>query len=46
MGNNEMIGPFGAVTRGGMEAPPRWFVRLNLALQQWRIGQLLTSLDS
>jgi tetratricopeptide (TPR) repeat protein len=43
MGNNEMIGPFGAAARLGSKAPPRWVVRLTLAIQQWRIGQLLAS---
>jgi len=39
MGNNEMVGPFGAATVFGRQAPPLWFVRLNLALQQTRTGQ-------
>ena len=41
MGNNEMVGPFGAATVFGAKAPPRWIVRLNLAVQETRIGQLL-----
>ncbi len=41
MGNNEMVGPFGAATVFGAKAPPRWMVQLTLAIQQWRIGQLL-----
>lgn len=39
-GNNEMIGPFGAVTVFGSRAPPLWAARFNLALQKWRVGQL------
>ena len=45
MGNNEMVGPFGAATVFGAKAPPLGFVRLNLALQQTRIGQLLVALS-
>ena len=41
MGNNEMVGPFGAATVFGAQAPPWPVVRLNLAIQRWRIGQLL-----
>ncbi|HTL15753.1 MAG TPA: tetratricopeptide repeat protein [Patescibacteria group bacterium] len=44
MGNNEMIGPFGAITVFGSQAPPLWYARMSLALQRTRIGQLLTSL--
>jgi tetratricopeptide (TPR) repeat protein len=44
MGNNEMVGPFGAATVFGAKAPPLGFVRLNLAIQRTRIGQLLTAL--
>jgi len=40
MGNNEMVGPFGAATVFGSQSPPRAMVRLNLALQQLRVGQL------
>ena len=40
MGNNEMVGPFGAATVFGSQAPPRALVRLSLALQQLRVGQL------
>jgi tetratricopeptide (TPR) repeat protein len=40
MGNNEMVGPFGAITVFGSRAPPLTAVRLNLALQQTRLGQL------
>ena len=43
MGNNEMIGPFGAAGMFGRPAPPLRLVRANLALQQTRLGQLLQS---
>jgi len=41
MGNNEMVGPFGAATVFGAKAPPLPAVRLSLALQRTRLGQLL-----
>ena len=41
MGNNEMVGPFGAATVFGSQAAPLTAVRLNLALQRTRVGQLL-----
>jgi tetratricopeptide (TPR) repeat protein len=44
MGNNEMVGPFGAVTVFGTRAPPWWSVRMNLAVQQTRVGQLIAAL--
>ena len=44
MGNNEMIGPFGAGTVFGAKAPPWPVVRLGLALQTTRVGQLLVNL--
>ena len=44
MGNNEMVGPFGAATVFGQKAPPLGFVRLNLVIQKTRIGQLLVDL--
>jgi tetratricopeptide (TPR) repeat protein len=40
MGNNEMVGPFGAATVFGSRAPPLSAVRFNLALQKTRLGQL------
>jgi tetratricopeptide (TPR) repeat protein len=43
MGNNEMVGPFGAATVFGAQALPGSLVRFNLALQQARTGQLLVS---
>ena len=44
MGNNEMVGPFGAATVFGQKAPPLGLVRLNLAIQKTRLGQLLVGL--
>lgn len=43
MGNNEMVGPYGAATVFGARALPRRAAQLNLAIQQTRIGQLLVS---
>jgi tetratricopeptide (TPR) repeat protein len=43
MGNNEMIGPFGAATVFGPQTPPLSYIRLTLALQRTRLGQLLVS---
>ena len=44
MGNNEMVGPFGAATVFGAQAPPLALVRLSLVIQQTRVGQLLMTL--
>jgi len=44
MGNNEMVGPFGAATVFGPQAPPLWMVRLTTRIQEWRAGQLLMAL--
>jgi len=44
MGNNEMVGPFGAATVFGSKAPPRAMVRFNLAMQTTRLGQLAMSM--
>ena len=44
MGNNEMVGPFGAATVFGTRAAPLAAVRLNLAIQKTRVGQLAVSL--
>jgi len=41
MGNNEMVGPFGATTVFGSRAPPWWEVRIGLGIQRLRLGQLL-----
>lgn len=43
MGNNEMVGPFGAATVFGSRAPPRAAVQFNLAVQKTRTGQLLSA---
>lgn len=40
VGNNEMVGPFGAATVFGSRAPPLSAVRFNLAIQKTRLGQL------
>ena len=42
MGNNEMVGPFGAATVFGRPAPPLPYVRLATGLQRTRTGQLFT----
>jgi hypothetical protein len=44
LGNNETVGPFGAATVFGAKAPPLAWVRLILALQKTRVGQLLVEL--
>lgn len=44
MGNNEMVGPFGAATVFGKQAPPLPYVRLVTAVQTTRTGQLCTEL--
>jgi tetratricopeptide (TPR) repeat protein len=44
MGNNEMVGPYGAATVFGAQAPPRFLVRLGLAAQRLRVGQALARL--
>ena len=44
MGNNEMVGPFGAATVFGSQATPLSVARLNLAIQKTRVGQLAVSL--
>lgn len=44
IGNNEMVGPFGAATVFGNQAAPPSAIRLNLAVQRTRVGQLAVSL--
>jgi tetratricopeptide (TPR) repeat protein len=44
MGNNEMIGPYGASTVFGSRAPALWMVRGLLAIKSTRLGQLLDAL--
>lgn len=43
MGNNEVVGPFGAGTVFGSQALPLPLVRADLALKATRIGQLMDS---
>jgi len=43
-GNNEVVGPFGAGTIFGRQAPPLSVVRFNLAVRKTRVGQLLATL--
>jgi hypothetical protein len=44
MGNNEMVGPFGAETSFGLRAPSLGVIRTILAIKTTRIGQLLDAL--
>jgi tetratricopeptide (TPR) repeat protein len=44
MGNNEMVGPFGAATVFGPKAPGRAMIRATLGLRSTRLGQALTDL--
>lgn len=44
MGNNEMVGPFGANPLYGQKAPPLGAIRASLALRETRLGQLLHNL--
>ena len=44
MGNNELLGPFGASTVFGPQAPPGGVVRVYLAVQRTRLGQLFVAL--
>jgi tetratricopeptide (TPR) repeat protein len=46
MGNNEVVGPFGAGTVFGQQAPPLPLIRANLALKTTHIGQLVDTLQS
>jgi tetratricopeptide (TPR) repeat protein len=43
-GNNEVVGPFGAGTTFGQQAPHRTLVRAIVALKATRLGQLLAQL--
>lgn len=45
MGNNEMVGPFGAATAFGAKAPPGWLVRLRLGLGRLRLAQALAAIS-
>ncbi len=44
MGNNEMVGPFGAATVFGAQAPSLQLVRLELLLKKTRVGQVFGAL--
>jgi tetratricopeptide (TPR) repeat protein len=44
MGNNEVVGPFGAGTVFGDQVPSMRWIRLNIALKTLRMGQLASSL--
>jgi tetratricopeptide (TPR) repeat protein len=44
MGNNEVVGPFGAGTVFGSQTPPLGLIRTDLALKATRIGELLDDL--
>ncbi len=44
MGNNEVVGPYGAGTVFGQQAPPLSLIRANLALKSTRTGQLMDAL--
>lgn len=44
MGNNEMVGPYGAATVFGPRAPPLWMVRAAVTLQRLRLVQALKAL--
>ncbi len=44
MGNNEMVGPFGAATVFGRRAPPLPYVRFVTDVQRLRTGQLFAGL--
>lgn len=45
MGNNEMVGPFGAATVFGRQAPPLPYARLATAAQRFRLGQWFAALS-
>lgn len=44
MGNNEVVGPFGAGTVFDRQVPPLPIIRANLALKTFRFGQLFEAL--
>ncbi len=45
MGNNEVVGPFGAGTVFGQQTPSLAFIRANIALKSTRLGQLFDALQ-
>ena len=44
MGNNEVVGPFGAGTVFGQQTPSLGFIRANVVLKSTRLGQLFDAL--
>src|SRR5437016_4389460 len=44
MGNNEVIGPFGAGSVFGSKVPPMLLIRASLAVKRTRLGQMLEAL--
>jgi tetratricopeptide (TPR) repeat protein len=44
LGNNEMVGPFGAGTVFGKKAPSVSFIRASLFIKSTRMGQLMTEI--
>jgi tetratricopeptide (TPR) repeat protein len=46
MGNNEMVGPFGAETTYGLRSPSTTVIRMILAIKSTRVGQLLETIIS
>ena len=45
MGNNEVVGPYGAGTVFGQQTPPLPMIRATLALKTTRVGQLLDTIQ-
>jgi tetratricopeptide (TPR) repeat protein len=41
MGNNEVVGPFGAASVFGLKTPPLWFIRASLAARRTCLVQML-----
>ncbi len=44
MGNNEVVGPYGAGTVFGRQSPSRFILSAGLWLKEWRIGQAMDEL--
>ncbi len=44
MGNNEVVGPFGAGTVFGVRGTPLWLIRVGLSLNRTKTGQFLSEL--
>ncbi len=45
IGNNEVVGPYGAGTVLGWQAPPRWLIQLHQTIISSRLGQTLQTLQ-